>query len=163
MQTLSELFVDASASRSQDHIERVLLHLFTWPRTTTLRDLDRACLTVPQDILNLDAAATVANMDIELHATGRRESVTLLKILAAYRTSLMMLTKADNVLVYDNGVLAVRVRLNETQTGRSASVDVAQVRMAFRKMLSWGPFNIAFLGGLLVALGVGMILSFSRM
>jgi hypothetical protein len=64
----------------------------------------------------------------------------------------MMLTKVDNLLVYQNGTLAVRVVLNETQTGRSASIDVAQVRMTFEMVAKKSaiPYFVGTLGVVLL-------------
>jgi hypothetical protein len=148
MLTLSELFECVSF----DDAARVLPNLFSWPRTSTVRHLDSACLTVSQENLNLEGVVRVASTDVELHASGRRDAVTLLRLLAVHRYDLMMLTKVDNLLVYQNGTLAVRVVLNETQTGRSASIDVAQVRMTFEMVAKKSaiPYFVGTLGVVLL-------------
>ncbi len=130
---------------NSDDVARVLPTLITWPRTSTVDGMDRACLTVRQENLHLEGVVKEAETDVELHAMGRRDAVILLRLLAAHRYNLMMLTKVDNLLVYHNGKLAVRVVLNETQTGRSASIEFAQVRAALEKLASDGvsPFVAA--------------------
>lgn len=149
MRTLLELF----ESVDSDDAAHVLPTLITWPRTETVRDtFDSAALKIVQQNLNLDAVAKEADTDVELHATGRRDVVTLLRMLKAHKHSLMMLTKVDNLLVYHNGTLAVRVSLNETQSGRSAAMDVLRVRAALEKITVLSNTSLLFVSVLIVGI-----------